>query len=56
MRVQLGIFEGSNSPDFLDAVPLYLIPEGGSANTLEYADVNVSRGFRYIRYVGPNDA
>ena len=26
-RVQLGVFEGSNNPDFLDAVPLYLIPE-----------------------------
>ena len=54
-RVQLGIFEASNSPDFLDAVPLYLIPEGGTANTLQYADINVSRGFRYVRYVGPND-
>ena len=54
-RVQLGIFEGSNNPDFLDAVPLYLIPEGGTANKLDYADVNVSRGFRYVRYVGPND-
>ena len=54
-RVQLGIFEGSNNPDFLDAVPLYLIPEGGTANKLDYADVNVSRGFRYVRYLGPND-
>ena len=54
-RVQLGFFEASNSPDFLDAVPLYLIPEGGTANKLDYADVNVSRGFRYVRYVGPND-
>ena len=54
-RVQLGLFEASNSPDFLDAVPLYLIPESGTANKLDYADVNVSRGFRYVRYVGPND-
>lgn len=54
-RVQLGVFEASNSPDFLDAVPLYLIPEGGTANKLQYAEVNVSRGFRYVRYVGPND-
>lgn len=54
-RVQLGVFEGSNSPDFIDAVPLYLIPEGGTANKLDYASVNVSRGFRYVRYVGPND-
>ncbi len=55
-RVQLAVFEGSNSPDFLDAVPLYLIPEPGKANSMSYADVPVSRGFRYVRYVGPADA
>ena len=55
-RVQLGVFEGSNRPDFLDAVPLYLIPNIGRVNSIEYADVPVSRGFRYVRYVGPNDA
>ena len=54
-RVQLGLFEGSNSPDFLDAVPLYLIPNGGAARRMDYADVPVTRGFRYVRYVGPND-
>ena len=55
-RVQLAVFEGSNSPDFLDAVPLYLIPNTGTARKMDYADVPVSRGFRYVRYVGPNDA
>ena len=55
-RVQLGVFEGSNNPDFLDAVPLYLIPEQGAANRTDYADVPVTRGFRYVRYVGPADA
>ena len=55
-RVQLGLFEGSNSPDFLDAVPLYLIPKGGTARVMDYADVPVTRGFRYVRYVGPNDS
>ncbi len=55
-RVQLALFEGSNSADFLDAVPLYLIPETGTLRQTDYADVNVSRGFRYVRYVGPNDA
>ena len=54
-RVQLGVFEGSNRADFLDAVPLYLIPRTGTARVMEYADVPVSRGFRYVRYVGPND-
>ena len=55
-RVQLGIFEGSNSPDFLDAVPLYLVPKGGTAKKMDYADVPVTRGFRYVRYLGPNDS
>ena len=55
-RVQLAVFEGSNSPDFLDAVPLYLIPNKGSARKTYYANVPVTRGFRYVRYVGPADA
>lgn len=55
-RVQLAVFEGSNSEDFLDAVPLYLIPEKGKKNVMYYADVPVTRGFRYVRYVGPADA
>ena len=55
-RVQLALFEGSNSPDFLDAVPLYLIPETGTIGVMHRANVSVSRGFRYVRYVGPNSA
>lgn len=55
-RVQLGVFEGSNNPDFIDAVPLYLIPGQGTVNSMDYANVPVTRGFRYVRYVGPNDA
>lgn len=55
-RVRLGIFEGANRADFLDAVPLYIINELGTIGTISYADVEVSRSFRYVRYVGPNDA
>lgn len=55
-RVQLAVIEASNSPDFLDAVPLYLIPNAGVVGEMHYADVDVSRGFRYVRYVGPNNA
>ncbi len=55
-RVQLGVFEGANSPDFMDALPLYIIPEKGTIGQMSYATVNCSRGFRYVRYVGPNDA
>ena len=55
-RVQLALFEGANRPDFLDAVPLYIITEQSTVGTLHQAPVEVSRGFRYVRYVGPNDA
>lgn len=55
-RMVLGLFEGANREDFLDAVPLWLIDEQGTIGAMSYADVEVSRGFRYVRYVGPSDA
>ena len=55
-RVQLGLFEGANRPDFMDALPLYLITEKGKIGQMSYADVTCSKGFRYVRYVGPADA
>ena len=51
-RALLSLFEGANSPDFMDALPLYLIDTKPSNGTYTTADVNVSRGFRYVRYVG----
>ena len=54
-RLLLGVFEGANNPDFGDAIPLYMItkiPENGKMTEYE---VSCSRGFRYVRYVGPND-
>ena len=55
-RVQLGVFEGANSPDFMDALPLYVIGERGTIGTISHADVTCSKGFRYVRYIGPSDA
>ena len=55
-RVVLGIFEGANREDFMDALPLYMIDEKGTIGKISYADVTCSRGFRYVRYVGPSDA
>ena len=52
----LGLFEGANDPTFIDAVPLYLIDQGGEARVMSYADVEVSRGFRYVRYTGPSSS
>lgn len=55
-RVQLAVFEGANEADFSDAVPLFLNDKQGVIGRIDYADVNVSKGFRYVRYIGPNDA
>lgn len=49
---QLGLFEGANQPDFSDALPLYMIQQQAPANQMTYADVSVSRAFRYVRYKG----
>ena len=55
-RVQLAVFEGANQADFSDAVPLFINDVKTPIGEYGYADVNVSQGFRYVRYVGPNDA
>jgi hypothetical protein len=55
-RVLLGVFQGANSPDFLDAVPIYVIQEKGTIGVMSYGDVDCSRGFRYVRYVSTSDA
>ena len=55
-RVLLGVFEGANRADFMDALPLYVITEKGKIGRMDYADVDCSRGFRYVRFIGPSDA
>ena len=53
--VVLGLFEGSNREDFMDAIPLYMITTEGTAGVFSYADVQVTRGFRYVRWIAPPD-
>ena len=55
-RVVLGLFEGSNDPDFQTSYPLFINTQEGTIGKMDYADVSVSKGFRYVRYVGPNEA
>ena len=52
---ELGLFEGANSPDFMDAIPLYMHEGASQANQMNYAEVNCSRGFRYVRYRKSNN-
>lgn len=55
-RVELALFEGANEADFSDALPIHIVKDPGENNTMHYAEVDCSRGFRYVRYVSPNDA
>ena len=55
-RVVLGVFEGSNREDFLDAVPLYIVKTAVAIGKWGEATVDVSKGFRYVRFMGRNDA
>ena len=54
-RVQLGVFEGANNPDFGDAIPLYVIPGNASENQFTTVSINSSKGYRYVRYIGRRD-
>lgn len=55
-RMVLGVFEGANNPDFSDAIPLYMITSAPEENQLTSKFPKVTQGFRYVRYIGPNDA
>ena len=54
-RVVTALIEGANNADFSDALPIYIIKESAPVGELTYADISCSRGFRYVRYVTPND-
>ena len=54
-RLELGVFEGANNPDFGDAIPLFLIPDIPEERKMTEQTIENSRGFRYVRYIGPND-
>ena len=54
-RVELAIIEGANEADFSDALPLAIIKNRGENRKMQYVDAQCSRGFRYVRYVSPND-
>ena len=52
-RLLLGIIEGANNADFSDAIPLFIISELVPPLMMKEQEINCSRGFRYVRYVGP---
>ena len=54
-RVELAMIEGANEADFSDALPIAIIKNRGENRKMQYVEAQCSRGFRYVRYVGPND-
>lgn len=54
-RVELAMIEGANKPDFSDAIPIHMIKQPAPERQMTYEDTYCSRGFRYVRYVSPND-
>ena len=55
-RVLLGVFEGANESDFSDAIPMLIVKQLPELEVLTEEEVSCSRGFRYVRFVGPNDS
>lgn len=55
-RLRLGVIQGANQPDFLDAVPIFIITENGKIGEMSYGEVDCSRGFRYVRFVSTGDS
>lgn len=54
-RVELALIEGANEADFSDALPICIVKEPGEERTVHYGNVTCTRGFRYVRYVSPNN-
>ena len=55
-RVELAVIEGASKPDFSDALPIHVVRNSAPSRVMTYDEVSCSRGFRYVRYVTPNDA
>jgi hypothetical protein len=50
----LGVFEASNDPSFMNAIPIGMIKENGKFNEINFIDVITTEPYKYIRYIPPN--
>lgn len=48
------VVQGANKADFSDALPITMLKTQPTIGTTAYLDVDVSRGFRYVRVVATN--
>jgi endoglucanase len=49
-----GRFQGSNKPDFSDAVDLFTVTGIPKAGSLTTVNVRTTAHFRYLRYLSPH--
>ena len=54
-RMVGGVFQGANHADFSDAVTLYTVGSNPAESTLTTVTLSESSGFKYVRYLAPND-
>ena len=55
IRAELAVIEGANNADFSDAIALTIIPTAPKQNQMTTYTISCSKGFRYVRYVSPNN-
>lgn len=53
--LKTAVIQGSNSLDFLDALPLAIITQNGKDAEFTYNEINCSRAFRYVRLVSTGE-
>mgnify|MGYP000073208379 CR=1 FL=1 len=51
---RFAVVQGANKDDFSDALPIMVFKDALANGEMTYLDVNVSRGFRYVRVVATN--
>ena len=51
---EFAVVQGANKADFSDAIPIAMFKEAAPQGEMAYLDVNVSRGFRYVRVMATN--
>jgi len=55
-QVKYGWIEGANNSNFSDALPLLMFEVTPQTGQIVYHDISVTKGFRYVRYMGPHGA
>ncbi|MFD2034762.1 cellulose binding domain-containing protein [Belliella marina] len=54
VRMQGGLFQGANSPDFSDADTLFTVTSAPATGVYTDQVISSEKGYRYVRYLSPN--